>query len=205
MKRIFLILCLSAGLTAGALVARAATAPDELVRQTADEVISQLTENRDALEKNPEKLYQMVNDIVLPHFDFERMSRFVLGKHWRDATPEQQEKFVAQFKTLLVRTYATALFEYTGQEIVYKPFRHEEGDKKAVVKTEIQPADGPAIPIEYALAQRGEQWKVFDVRIDGLSLVTNYRSQYGRIIQNEGVDELIASLAEKNDRLMNEQ
>lgn len=205
MKRIFLILCLSAGLAAGALVARAATAPDELVRQTADEVISQLTENRETLEKDPEKLYQMVNDIVLPHFDFERMSRFVLGKHWRDATPEQQEKFVAQFKTLLVRTYATALFEYTGQEIVYKPFRHEEGDKKAVVKTEIQPADGPAIPIEYALAQRGEEWKVFDVRIDGLSLVTNYRSQYGRIVQSQGVDELIASLTEKNERLMSEQ
>lgn len=205
MKRIFLILCLSVGVTAGALVARAATAPDELVRQTADEVISQLTASRDALEKDPEKLYQMVNDIVLPHFDFERMSRFVLGKHWRDATPEQQEKFVAQFKTLLVRTYATALFEYTGQEIVYKPFRHEEGDKKAIVKTEIQPADGPAIPIEYALAQRGEEWKVFDVRIEGLSLVTNYRSQYGRIVQSQGVDELIASLTEKNERLMSEQ
>ncbi len=202
MKRIFLIACLFAGLATGA---NAAMAPDELVRQTADQVISELTENREELEKNPEELYRMVNDIVLPHFDFERMSRFVLGKHWRDATPEQQEQFVAEFKTLLVRTYATALFEYTGQEIVYKPFRHEEGDKKAVVKTEIQPDDGPAIPIEYALAQRGDEWKVFDVKIDNLSLVTNYRSQYGRIVQTKGVDELITSLADKNERLMSSQ
>lgn len=202
MKRIVLIACLVASLAAGA---NAATAPDELVRQTADQVISELTENRKDLERNPEELYRIVNEIVLPHFDFERMSRYVLGKHWRDATPEQQEKFVAEFKTLLVRTYATALFEYTGQEIVYKPFRHEEGDRKAVVKTEIQPDDGPAIPIEYALAQRGDDWKVFDVKIDGLSLVTNYRSQYGRIVQTQGVDELITSLAEKNDRLMSGQ
>lgn len=202
MKRIALMLCLFASLATGA---SASMAPDELVKQTADKVLSELTENRDRLENNPDQLYQMVNEIVLPHFDFERMSRFVLGKHWRDTNPEQQEKFVAEFKTLLVRTYATALFEYTGQEIVYKPFRHEEGDKKAIVKTEIHPQDGPAIPIEYALAQRSEEWKVYDVRIDGLSLVTNYRSQYGRVVQNQGVDELIASLKEKNDRLMKSQ
>lgn len=202
MKRVCLILCLFASVATGA---NAAMAPDELVRQTADKVLSELTENREALEQDPERLYKMVDEIVLPHFDFERMSRFVLGKYWRDAGAEQQEAFVAEFRTLLVRTYATALFEYTGQEIVYKPFRHQEGDKKAIVKTEIQPADGPAIPIEYALAQRGEEWKVFDVRIDGLSLVTNYRSQYGRIVQSQGVDELIASLSEKNERLMKSQ
>jgi len=202
MKRALLTLCLLLGLSANV---PASMAPDELVRSTADEVISELTANRDELENNPEKLYRMVDEIVLPHFDFERMARYVLGKHWRDATPEQQEKFVAEFKTLLVRTYATALFEYTGQEIVYKPFRHEEGDRKAVVKTEVQPSDGPAIPIDYALIQNSEEWKVYDVKIDGLSLVTNYRSQYGRIIQTRGIDTLISELSAKNDRLMSEQ
>lgn len=202
MKRVFLSLFLIAGVLAGA---KAAMAPDELIRQTTEKVLSQLTENRDTLEQSPEKLYQMVNDIVLPHFDFERMSRYVLGKHWRDASAEQQEKFIAEFKTLLVRTYATALFEYTGQEIVFKPFHHEEGSRKARVKTEVQPQDGPAIPIEYALLQNDGQWNVYDVKIDGLSLVTNYRSQYGRIVQTKGVEELIAALREKNERLMSGQ
>ena len=200
MKKALVYVCL--WLTTG--VAVAATPPDEMVRQTADEVISELTENRDALEQKPELLYDMVEKIVLPHFDFERMSRYVLGQHWKDASPEQQKQFVAEFKTLLVRTYATALFEYTGQEIVYKPFRHEEGDKKAVVKTEIKPGDGPAIPIDYALLLNDDEWKVFDVRIDGLSLVTNYRAQYGRIVQTQGIAELIASLSQKNEKLMSQ-
>ena len=206
MKKAILIFWLFAGLVVGlAGAAHAAAPPDQLVRETTDEVLSQLTENRDAMKQNPERLYRMVNDIVLPHFDFERMSRYVLGKHWRDADPEQQEQFVEEFRTLLVRTYATALFEYTGQEIVYKPFRHEEGDKKAIVKTEVKAQDGPPIPIDYALMQEGEGWKVFDIKIDGLSLVTNYRSQYGRTIQTQGIDTLIASLSEKNEKLVNQQ
>lgn len=201
MKRLCLFLCLCATLIT---TANAAMAPDELVRDTTEKVLKELTANRSTLEKNPERLYQMVDQIVLPHFDFERMSRYVLGKHWRDATPEQQKKFVEQFKTLLVRTYATALFEYTGQEISYKPFHHKEGDTKAVVETAVQREDGPPIPIEYSLMQNSEEWKVFDIKIDGLSLVTNYRAQYSRIVQTQGMDDLIASLAEKNQKLMSQ-
>lgn len=202
MKKAILIFWLFVGLT-GAVAA--AVPPDQLVRKTTDEVLSELTENRGAMEQNPQRLYRMVNEIVLPHFDFERMSLTVLGKHWRGANPEQQQRFVEEFSTLLVRTYATALLEYTGQEIVYKPFRHKEGDKKAIVKTEVKPEDGPPIPIEYALMQNGEEWKVYDIKIDGLSLVTNYRSQYGRTIQTKGIDTLIASLSEKNEQLVKDQ
>lgn len=202
MKRVCMILVLFVGLVYGAL---AAVPPDQLVRQTTDEVLTELTENRDALEQDKERLYNMVNEIVLPRFDFERMSRYVLGQHWKSATPEQQEKFIAEFKTLLVRTYATALFEYTGQEVVYKPFRHEEGEKRAMVRTEVQPEDGPPIPIDYALIQNSDEWKVYDVKIENLSLVTNYRAQYGRIVQNQGLDALIASLSEKNKQLMSGQ
>lgn len=199
MRRIFLFLSLCAALVTSA---NAAMSPDKLVHDTTEKVLKELTENRDALEKNPERLYQMVDEIVLPHFDFERMSRYVLGKYWRDASPDQQKAFIEQFKTLLVRTYATALFEYTGQEISYKPFHHKEGDKKAVVETQVQRADGPPIPIEYSLGQNSEEWKVFDIKIDGLSLVTNYRAQYSRIIQTQGMDDLIASLKQKNESLM---
>lgn len=176
--------------------------PDQLVQQTTDKVLAELTDNREALTNDQARLYQLVDEIVLPHFDFPRMSRFVLGKHWKKATDQQQEQFVDEFKNLLVRTYATALFEYTGQEIHYKPFRLKEGESRAVVKTEIKPKDGPAIPIDYALSLGEDSaWRVYDIRIDGLSLVTNYRSVYGRIIQTKGMEHLITSLAEKNQQL----
>lgn len=202
MKRVFSGLVLFIGLVYGAA---AAVPPDQLVRQTTDKVLSELTQNREALEQDKERLYALVDEIVLPHFDFERMSRFVLGKHWKSASPEQQEKFVAEFRTLLVRTYATALFEYTGQEVIFKPFRHEEGDRRAVVKTEVQQEDGPPIPMDYALIQNSDEWKVYDVKIENLSLVANYRAQYGRMVENQGLDALIASLSEKNKKLMSGQ
>ncbi|MBS1269747.1 MAG: putative phospholipid-binding protein MlaC [Gammaproteobacteria bacterium] len=202
MRRVCLFMCLCMGLTAGA---GAGLPPDQLVRETAEQVITELTENRRELEKNPERLYRMVNKIVLPYFDFKRMSRYVLGQHWSDASPAQREQFTGEFKTLLIRTYATALFEYTGQEIVYKPFRHEKGDKRAVVGTEVHPEDGPPIPIEYGLISNSEEWKVYDIRIDGLSLVTNYRAQYGRIVQTRGIEKLLASLSEKNEKSMSRQ
>jgi phospholipid transport system substrate-binding protein len=182
--------------------ATAAMPPDQLIKDTTNKVLKELTENRAELQKDPQRLYQMVNDVVLPHFDFERMSRYVLGKHWRQATDDQQQKFVGEFKTLLVRTYATALFEYTGQEIDYKPFHHAEGDSKAVVETEVQRSDGPPIPIDYSLTQNSEDWKVYDIKINGLSLVTNYRAQYGRIIETQGMDALIGELTKKNEELM---
>lgn len=201
MKQACVAICLWLGL-AGAV---AATTPaDQVIRETSKEVTAELEANRAELEQNPKRLYQMVEEIVLPHFDFERMSRYVLGQHWRDASPEQQQQFVSEFKTLLVRTYATALFEYTGQEIEYKPFRHEEGDRQAVVQTVVQRADGPPIPIDYSLVQSDGEWKVYDVKIENLSLVTNYRAQYGRIVQSQGMSELIAQLSQKNDKLMNQ-
>lgn len=181
----------------------ASAEPDALVKQTTDKVISELTANRDAYVKDNGKLYDMVDAIVLPHFDFERMSKLVLGKHWRNASDAQKKEFVEQFKTLLVRTYATALFQYNGQKIVYKPFRKKEGSDQAVVRTEIVPQDGPPIPMHYALSSNGEgAWKVFDIRIDGISLVTNYRTAYDGEIQSGGIDSLISKLAEKNKTIM---
>lgn len=202
MKRALLILGLFAGL---ASAPQAAVSPDRLVKETTDEVLAQLTENREALEQDSQRLYQLVHEIVLPHFDFERMSRYVLGKHWKEISGDNQQAFIEEFKTLLVRTYATALFEYTGQEIAYKPFQHKEGDKKAQVKTEVVPEDGPPIPIDYALVREDEAWKVYDVKIDGLSLVTNYRAQYSRTIQAQGIDTLLAKMSKKNENLVQSQ
>jgi phospholipid transport system substrate-binding protein len=174
-------------------------APDALVRETADRALARMTAERAAFKADLNKLYRMVDEIVLPHFDFERMSQLVLGRHWRDAGPEQRARFTVEFKALLVRTYATALFDYTGQKIVYKPFHAGAADADVVVKTEIETGTGPAVPMHFALWKNGAgDWKVFDVRIDGVSLVTNYRHSYGKTIQTEGFDALIAQLAKQS-------
>lgn len=180
----------------------ASQSPDQLVRGTTDRVLSELSANRDAMQADPVALYDMVDAIVLPHFDFERMSKLVLGKHWKKANEGQRAEFVTEFKALLVRTYATALFEYTDQEIIYKPFRAKEGSKRVVVRTEVVPGDGPKIPIDYALAiGQDDAWRVYDIRIDEISMVTNYRSSYGKIIESKGMDSLIAMLGRKRQAL----
>lgn len=179
--------------------AGAALSPDALVRETADRALARMTAERETFKADLNKLYRMVDEIVLPHFDFERMAQLVLGRHWRDAAPEQRTRFTAEFKQLLVRTYATALFDYTGQKINYKPLHAGAADTDVVVKTEIETGTGPAVPMHFAMWKNGAgEWKVFDVRIDGVSLVTNYRHSYTKTIQTEGLDVLIGQLASKN-------
>lgn len=189
-----------------ATVAYAAQPADELVRETTDELLAEFTENREALEEDTERLYALVNDIVVPHFDLPRMARYVIGQHWSEVTEEEKEQFTKEFKTQLVRTYATALFEYTGDEkIQYKPFRHEEGDKRAVVKTEVPRSGGPSLPVEYRMILEDDQWQVYDVVIENISTVQNYRAQYGSVINSKGMSGLISALKEKNERLLKEQ
>lgn len=204
MKRFGLLFAfLWLGLTAASY---AAQPPNELVRETTDELLAEFTEHREALEKDKERLYNLVNDIVVPNFDMQRMARYVLAQHWREATDEEKEKFIKEFQTQLVRTYATALFEYSGDlEIQYKPFRHEEGDERAVVKTEVPRSDGPSIPVEYRMILNDDQWQVYDVVIENISTVQNYRAQYGAVVNSQGMSGLIDALREKNERLMKEQ
>lgn len=182
--------------------AHAAQSPDLLVQETTDRVLGELSSNYEAMQADADLLYAMVDSIVLPHFDFERMSKLVLGKHWKKANETQRSEFVAEFKALLVRTYATALFEYTDQKIVYKPYRRKEGSKRTVIKTEVVPADGPKIPVDYALSQgKDDAWKVYDIRIDEISMVTNYRTSYGKIIESRGMDSLISLLGQKREAM----
>lgn len=185
----------------GTAVFAANLPPDQLVRETTDKVLSELTKNRDELTSDTEKLYALVSDLVLPHFDFTRMSRLVLGKHWRNATQAQQEQFVGEFRTLLVRTYATALVEYSGEDIIYKPVRINDDGSRAVVRTELQSNGGSNVPVHYSLRKSSDgAWKVFDIKIDGISLVTNYRSSYAQIVRAKGMKALIESLADRNKR-----
>ena len=184
-----------------AVAAAAVTPPDQIVRDNTDKILSLIKTNRDAYTKDYAKMYAMVDEYVLPHFDFTAMSRLVLARAWRDATEQQRARFTQEFRDLLVRTYATVLLKYNDEKITYLPFRMLPEERTQVVRIEVQPsAGGPPIPITYSFYQPkpGEAWKVFDVTVDGVSLVTNYRATYADRVRNDGLDALIASLARDN-------
>lgn len=176
----------------------AATPPDELVRKATNEILATIKANRDAYAQDHAKLYKMAEEKVLPHFDFARMSQWVLGLNWRQATPEQRGRFVAQFRDLLVRTYSTALLSYTNQQIIYAPLTVKPADTDVLVKTEVKQSGGaPNIPINYSFYKdKDGTWKVYDVTIDGVSLVTNYRSVYASKVREQGMDGLLKSMAD---------
>jgi phospholipid transport system substrate-binding protein len=197
MKRIILICVL---LLSVAGTARAETAPEELVRATADQILAEIKAHRDVYAKDYGKLYKMADEKVLLHFDFRRMSQWVLGRFWRDATPEQRERFSSEFRDLLVGTYSQALLNYTDQKIVYLPVQRKPDDTEVTVKTEVKQTGGqPNIPIHYSFYKnKAGAWKVYDISIEGVSLVTNYRSVYATKIREKGMDALIAEIAENN-------
>lgn len=172
--------------------------PQQLVRDTSSRMLVAMHEEQGSIEKDATHLYQLVEEIILPYFDFRRMSQWVLGKNWRTATTQQREQFVQQFRMLLVRTYGTALLEYADEEIVYLPTASERGGKNVTVRTEINQPGVGVIPITYSMYPSGNGWKVYDISISGVSLVTSYRSTYGSIIRRDGIDQLIDQLAERN-------
>ncbi len=194
-----LLLCLIAFGAASVNVAAAEPQPPlEMIKQTADRMLAKLKEEQAVIRKDPTRIYTLVSDIVLPHFDFERMSSWVLGKHWRTATPAQREKFTEEFRNLLVRTYATSLADYTDRKITYFPVRAESGAAEVTVHTEVEQPGAAAIPIDYGLSLNKGEWKVHDVAIDGVSLVTNYRTSFSNEIRKTGLDNLITKLAQRN-------
>jgi len=179
-------------------VLAADVSPQELVRDTSSRMLLAMHKEQNLIEKDAAHLFQLVEEIVLPYFDFQRMSQWVLGKNWRNASAQQREQFVEQFRMLLVRTYSTALLEYADEEIVYLPFSGENSAGSVMVRTEIDQPGVGVIPITYSMYQSKSGWKVYDISISGVSLVTNYRSTYGSIIRKDGIDHLIRQLAERN-------
>ena len=172
--------------------------PDELVRKTADDVISAIKSDKDIQSGNKQKIYQLAEEKILPSFDFEKISRLVLGKAWRKATDLQKKQFKSEFRSLLLRTYSIALSKYKDQGIEIKPMRMKPADEIVTVKTEIVQDGAQSIKVNYALAKNGDSWLVFDIVIEGVSLVTNYRSQFSSEIRKGGMDSLNKKLAKKN-------
>lgn len=178
--------------------ASAEIAPDVLVKQTADEVLTIIKNDKEIQAGNRRQLFAVVEEKILPNFDFDRVCRMVLGKNWKIATPEQQASFQKEFRSLLLRTYATALGKYKNQVIEYKPLHVEPDGKSSVVKTQIIQAGGPPVAVDYNLVKSDAGWKVYDIVIESVSLVTNYRSQFGTEIRQNGMDSLNKKLADKN-------
>lgn len=172
--------------------------PAALVKNTANEVLEIIKNDKDIQAGDMHKINALAEDKVLPHFDFERMSRLVLGKDWSPASKEQQGLFINQFRTLLIRTYASALSKYRNQTIEYKPLSEQSGDTDVTVKTLILQPGGEPLPLNYKLDKAGEEWKVYDLEINGVSLVNNYRGQFSTEIRKSGMDGLIQKLADKN-------
>lgn len=190
-------MCLSL-LPAPAAWAAPSQPAQELVEKTAQKMIAKLKQEKSVIDKDPSRIYALVNQIVLPHFDFEYMSQLVLAKYWRDASDAQKKAFVEEFRTLLVRTYASSLNKYSDQKINYFPSRNG-AEGVVLVRTEVEQPGGMPIPIDYRLHEKDGAWKVFDVLIDNVSLVTNYRSSFTREIRQGGLDGLIKTLKQKNN------
>lgn len=191
-------LVLSAGLVFSSGAAVAEISADELVKRTAEDVMSTIKSDKDIQAGNQQKIFALAEEKILPNFDFDRVCRMVLGKNWKSASPEQQAAFQKEFRSLLLRTYATALSKYKNQVIEYKPMRAEPGAKNVSVKTQILQPGGQPIAVDYSLVKGDSGWKVYDIVIESVSLVTNYRSQFSNEIRTNGLDSLNKKLAEKN-------
>ena len=175
--------------------------PDALIKKVSDDVLTIVRQDKDIQSGNTKKAMDLVEAKVLPHFNFQHMTALAMGKDWRKATPEQKKRLSEEFKTLLVRTYSNALTGYRDQTIRYKPVKMQSGDEEVLVRTEIvQPGNKP-IQLDYALEKDADGWKVFDVVVAGVSLVTNYRDTFSQEVRANGVDGLVQMLVAKNKQI----
>jgi phospholipid transport system substrate-binding protein len=174
-------------------------APDKLVSRVSGEVLDILAQSGSS--PGSSEVQALVREKVLPHFDFTRMTSLAAGLSWRKATPAQQTELVEQFRTLLVRTYSSALGKYQGQKLEFDPLRESADKKKAIVRSRLLQSGSQAITVDYRMALGEDGWKIFDVAVDGVSLVTTYRDSFSEEARNNGIDGLIRMLADKNASL----
>lgn len=179
----------------------AETTPHDVVRATADTIAERLSGRKDYLAEHPDELYRLIDEILLPNFDTRYAGYIVLGKHWRRISDAQRTRFIEVFYEFLMRSYAKGILEFDPDNITIEPPRGEPGEKRAVVRTEMRLDDGTVVPVDYSLRNTKEGWKVFDVKIEGVSYVLNYRSQFDAEISATGIDAVIARLARETAEL----
>ena len=195
-----LLACASFFLSPGALAQQ--MAPDALVKSVTDEVLDIIRKDKDIKAGSTRRAIELVEQKVLPHFNFTRMTALAVGKDWRQATPEQQKVLTEEFRDLLVRTYSNALTAYKNETVDYRPFKMQPGETDVTVRTQIhQSGARQPIKLDYSLERNGNAWKVYDVVVADVSLVTNYRSSFATEIRNGGIDGLVKTLKAKNSSL----
>ena len=177
--------------------------PQPLVQDRIEELVTRLRDNSEAIRADKNVAYRISDELIVPIIDFPRIARLVIGKHWRDATPAQQEELIKQIRELLVRSYVTAMSNYIDElisdtnMIAFSPSSYKPGDRKASVRANIALGGRAPAEVQYQLYYTGE-WKIYDIRIEGISLALTYRTSFGEQINREGLDQLIAQLTERN-------
>ena len=196
MKKFFVWL-LSA-LTLLPLAAAAQEAPQALIQRVSTEALARIKADRDIQAGNPGKLNELVDQVVMPHVNFQRMTALAVGRNWRSATPEQQQSLMKEFRTLLLRTYSGALSQVGDQQVRMKPFRGDANANEVIVRSEVVQPRGEPVQLDYRMEKSGDGWKIYDVNVLGVWLVENYRNQFSQEIAQKGIDGMLRDLAEKN-------
>lgn len=211
----FVITLLAFGLLLGASAGAASVpqAPEQLMTEVSRQMLDTLKREREAVRERPQHLFDLVDEVLGPHVDFPRMSGWVLGKYWRQASAEQRRRFISAFRIMMVRFYTAALLDDPNQLddllarddglITFLPGRPAEGDT-TTVRSEVHMNDGKVVQVLFAVHNRDGDWKVYDVTVEGVSLVTNYRTSFAQEIQQGGIDALITRLEERNQALMDQ-
>jgi phospholipid transport system substrate-binding protein len=176
-------------------------APDVLVKKVTLEVVDLIAKDKEIKSGNRAKLIQVIDAKVLPHFNFAAMTALALGQSWNKATPEQKKRLTEEFRTLLVRTYASALAAYSDQRLEFRPLRAKPTDTDVTVQVRVMQQGTQPVPIDYAMEKTASGWKVYDVMVGGVSLVANYRTEFGNVVRESGIDGLIKNLSSKNRSL----
>ncbi len=200
-KQILNALIVSALLMSAAVTAGEIESPVDMLKRTSDDVIKVLQEKREEIDADPNIVYQIVDDYILPHLDDVTLAKLALGKNWRKASNEQKIEFVDQFRILLIRTYSKSLQEFSDQKINFFPVNIEEGKTRVTVKSEVLQSGGPSIPVAYRLRLKDGEWKVYDIKIDGVSLVTNYRGTFAQEMRKGGMEAVLKMLHDKNSKV----
>ena len=174
--------------------------PEDVILNTVDNVIARITAEKEMLDAQPETVYGLINDLIIPVFDFHNMSRWILGKYWKQANEEQRGVFTSEFRDLLVRTYAKAVLGFTNEKVNYLETLTGPKPNIVMVKTQII-SDAGVTPVNYAMHISDGSWKVVNVAFEGISLVETYRKSFASEIRNNGLESLLQKLVDKNESL----
>lgn len=190
-----------AGLAHGAAAANLASPPDIFVRDISNEVLEAIRADQKLAAGDPARVQKLVDEKILPYTDFARMTQLAAGRGWRQATPEQRQQLITEFRTLLMRVYSGALSQVRDHKVELKPFRAQPADTDVIVRSALVASRGEPISLDYRLTKTDAGWKIYDVNVAGVWLVENYRTQFTQAINAGGVEGLIKQLAERNRAL----